>query len=477
MKKIMLIFLIAVFVVTMIGAGSGCKAQSVETTAAAETTTTAEATVAEETTVAENTEVAEQITIRVNWWGEAEAPGMSKWFKQTAEMYSKEHPNVTVEPVEIPIEDVYTSRKASVAGGDPPDIQILGRQQGLDEAAAGNMLPIDQFWSEEELSHILGPVRREESWGGHTWFVPQYMDAWLMAYNKEVFVAAGLDPENPPTNWEDFLGALRKIKAAGYTPFSMGWKDGYMGVWWLCLVGLQQLDDPSDIHDAVLGTQHFTDPKHSNCWTLFTDMLKEGLFNEDIASIGFAEGNDRFLNGKVGVVFTVQPTLVSYINNMGKDKVGAMLVPTPPNAGKLGGLMPLPTMPLLIANGKHPDIAADFLKFMHTPERINALYAMSGAMQANDQFDVNSITNETDKKIAQWAIDFPSYTYNEHYNAQIESEVWATAELLASGNITPEEAAKRIDDAAQMWRDENQDAVTRFSEIAAEWKSSADKFK
>jgi len=417
---------------------------------------------------------AEKVTIRMHWWGEAEAPGMAQWVKESAQLYGKEHPNVTIEPHEIPIEDIYLTWKAAVAAGDPPDIQNLSPQEGLDEAAAGNIVPIDEFWTEEELSHLLAPARRELSWSGRTWLVPLYMDAWLMAFNKKVFSAAGVDVQNPPQDWNGFVAALKKMKASGSIPFSIGFQDGYMGVWWACLFGYQAFDDMSDLHDAVVGKTSFTDPLHVDWWKQIETLNNQGLFNDDCGSLGFVEGNDQFMAGDTGMVFVVQPMMAAYVREMGEGTVGAMLTPEPPKPGKLAGTMPVPSMPIGLAKAsKHPQVAADFIRFMYTPERITAMYLVSGAMQASDQLNPALIKSESDKIVAQWAVDIPGPTYNWHYTPQIESEVWASTQLLAIKEITAEQAAQNMENAAAQWRADYPDSLERFKKRAAEWKQTA----
>jgi ABC-type glycerol-3-phosphate transport system substrate-binding protein len=415
---------------------------------------------------------AQQIKIRMHWWGEAEAPGMARWVQESAELYGKAHPNVLVEPHEIPIEDIYATWKAAVAAGDPPDIQNLSPQEGLDEAAAGNVVPIDQFWSEEELKHLLPPARQELSWGGHTWLVPLYMDAWLMAYNKKVFEAAGVDTKSLPESWDQFVSALQKIKASRAVPFSIGFQDGYMGVWWACLFGYQSFDSMSDLHDAVIGRTRFTDPLHASWWKQMEQLNNRGLFNDDCGSIGMTEGNDAFMRGNVGMVFVVQPMMAAYVREMGEGTVGAMLTPRPPNAGKLAGTMPVPSMPIGLAKkGKNPAVAADFIRFMYTPERITAMYLVSGAMQASDQLDPKLIKSASDKQVAEWAVKIPGPTYNWHYTPQIESEVYASSQLLATKQISADQAAARLEAAAAQWRKDNPDSLERFIKRAEEWRS------
>jgi len=412
----------------------------------------------------------EEITIIINEWGDAEAPGMNAWWEETAQLYMDMHPNVIVEPLEIPIEDIQQAWMAAVAAGDPPSIQLMGRQEGIDAATAGDILPIEDFWTEDEVNHILPSARRELGWGGKLWLVPEYMDPWHMIYNKKIFTEAGLDPEAPPETWAEFMEMGDAIVAAGYIPMSNGWLDGYMSPWWMCLVALQSLDDPSDIHQATLGEQSFADPKHADWWNILVEATDKGFFNEDQASLDFISGIDLFSTGEVAMVMVVQPMVRQYVDILGEDVVGVMKTPMPDIQGDLAGTVPIPAMPLaLAANADYPEVAADVLRFIHTADRVNALYAHSTAMQANDLFDPTLVTDPRDQLIAQWFLEAPGYCYNWHYTPQIEAVGYTLGGLIVTGEITAEEAGQMMDDAAEKWRDDNPEMVEIFRDIAEEW--------
>ena len=87
----------------------------------------------------------------------------------------------------------------------------------------------------EDLTPV--PAIEGTRWGGKTWIYPFELRMFPVVYNKELFKKAGLDAENPPTTWPDFLAALEKLKASGTTPIVLGLKDGFGGE--ITGVGLQ----------------------------------------------------------------------------------------------------------------------------------------------------------------------------------------------------------------------------------------------
>jgi raffinose/stachyose/melibiose transport system substrate-binding protein len=53
-------------------------------------------------------------------------------------------------------------------------------------------------------------------------------------YNKELFTKAGIT--TPPATWSEFLAAVKKLKAAGITPISLGEGDKWPGhFYWVYL--------------------------------------------------------------------------------------------------------------------------------------------------------------------------------------------------------------------------------------------------
>lgn len=64
---------------------------------------------------------------------------------------------------------------------------------------------------------------------GHNYYVPVGADVTLMIYNKALFEEAGLDPEDPPATWDEFLAAAEAIDAL---PARENGDDVYGTVFW-----------------------------------------------------------------------------------------------------------------------------------------------------------------------------------------------------------------------------------------------------
>ena len=90
MKKYLLIALVVVLSFSMVLMSISCKEEETAGT---------DVEVSEETEEMEesSTEELAEITVRLWFWGEDEAPGLTDWLNESAELYNEMHPNVTVE--------------------------------------------------------------------------------------------------------------------------------------------------------------------------------------------------------------------------------------------------------------------------------------------------------------------------------------------------------------------------------------------
>jgi len=444
MKKTSMLFLTVLFVVSMLFMGIGWKEKAASAKGAPE----------------------EKIKLRISFWGEDEAPGLKAWLDETGELYSEQHPNITVENTLLGIDAIYPTFLAAVASKDPPDLHMLwGGVLGLEQCWAGNVTPISDYWSEEDLSMIFPGTRGECYWNGKQWAVPLYIDPWLAAINKDVWRESGLDPDNPPTEWDDFIAALEKIKEAGFLPWAVGIKDGYYGAWFPSLMQYQYWDSTSltEYHKAIVGDQKLTDENQSGWWYAVQEIRDKGLFNDDATSITLAEGNDYFLEGKVGFVLGVQPLLAYYIKEMGEETIGVIIAPSP-GKGKLKGYLPVPAGAELYLpyNARHKEETIDFLKFMYSKERANAMHEQTGAFPGSNLLDPSVITYEQNKFIHKKMVEESCGTYNFNHPGAFEEALYSIGQIFMGGEIDAEEAARRYEDAAEKWRKNNPEQVENF---------------
>ena len=404
---------------------------------------------------------AEPVKLVVWWWGEQEAPGAQKWLDDTIAKYKEAHPNVTFETVLQSTDTLIPAFQSAAAAKQGPDIQYFwGGVWTLENAWNNALIPVDDLFSAEEKGHWINNFER--SYDGKLWGVPWYLSGNPFVYNPKLFEKAGVDPK-AVKSWDDLLAACTKLKAVGVVPISGGLKDGYLGGWLFSILARQWADSEKDFMTAALTPGAYLDPKFSEWWSRLKELQDAGCWNEDITSVDYQQGQDLFVQGKSAMIFGNDTFLAGWAKDMGWDNIGVIMMPTY-GTGKLASTYVTSAQGWGITSwAKHPKEAADFLQFMHTPERVNAWYNDTGVLPADNRLDTGLIQQPVLKQIYEWdtTVGGPNLE-NFIPSMQDEQANYAGTQLLFAGDKTPEELGKLTDDVLAKWREQNPDAVKNF---------------
>ncbi|PTO94401.1 extracellular solute-binding protein [Vibrio splendidus] len=98
-----------------------------------------------------------------------------------------------------------------MAAGDLPNLYagVFGYQPAK-YAKMGKLAYFEQFDGYQELIDRIDPVFLRKNFG-RSYYIPWSATTQLMIYNRELFLEAGLDPDQPPRTWDEFLYAAEKI--------------------------------------------------------------------------------------------------------------------------------------------------------------------------------------------------------------------------------------------------------------------------
>lgn len=139
-------------------------------------------------------------------------PAGGYYLKHTKEFLAKEfmkrHPDVTVNVEQEPEGGQLTAR---IAAGDTPDVLVgVFGYQPAKYAKDKLIVNLDKMPGSKELFNRIAPQYIQENFGGK-YYVPWNATTQMMIYNKELFRQAGLDPENPPSTFDEYLEAAKAI--------------------------------------------------------------------------------------------------------------------------------------------------------------------------------------------------------------------------------------------------------------------------
>ncbi len=404
------------------------------------------------------------------YWAESDAPGANGWIKKEVALYEKAHPKVKITIV-IQSTDTLTSAFTTAAQTHQgPDIATQwATLPVLTPAWNGASVPISDYVPAGEIKNWIGTS--ENMSGGKLWAMPQYLLGIPFVWNKAMFKKAGLNPNRGPRTWAEFMADCAKLKAAGFTPFGMGNKDGYGGAWFFSLIGKQQLDSIDELKAAMIGKAKFSDPKFSAFYQLLADMKKKGYLNSDVASIAFDQGLQLFERKKVAMSWVTDGHVAAASKALGGIKaMGAGPIPVW-GKGKLATSYDTTqsSSAFITSWSKHPRAAAQFLTFLHSQQALRAWYKATGVFPADRRFPAKLVTDPIAK--IQLKLDLsPVSVWPENFvPPQVDGNAdLAAGELITSGSGSPADAVALWERELKKWKSQHPDEFRAYSK----WVSS-----
>ncbi len=135
----------------------------------------------------------------------------SEAFKKVAEAFMKANPNIEVKVLDGADEAKILT---AISGGTPPDVAILPEAEPIAQwAQSGAIEPIDSYLQSAsfDVKTVAPAALALGKWKGKQYALPFMADAWALYYNKDLFKAANLDPEKPPTTIEELNALAAKL--------------------------------------------------------------------------------------------------------------------------------------------------------------------------------------------------------------------------------------------------------------------------
>jgi raffinose/stachyose/melibiose transport system substrate-binding protein len=386
------------------------------------------------------------------WWlGNQEVPGIEKWMAQTIAKYHALHPNITVKTVVESTNTWTQTQKTACKGGSGPDVWYnWAGTWSLEQVWTGCTVPNETVLSSSDLA----PVKNisETRWGGKTWLYPLYRFVYPVVYNAALFKKANLDPSKPPTTAAEFLAACQKLKAAGITPVALGLKDGFGGeILGSATFQKQLYSNYNDLVKMVVNG-NFT----SSTWKSWIQRVVDlkPCFNNDVNSITFGDGLGRFQSGKSAMVFGtpgVQATIADMVK--AKKQIGVMRPPVFGKGRYANSLVNTGNGFQVTSWSTNKEVAGNFLAYMHTPERLAALYAQTGNFPADDRWNPAQAKRPTDRQMLSWLkeknVNYPANYYPTDLDVNGNFVVF---QGLLGGKMTVDDAAKTYQSVITKWR-------------------------
>jgi sn-glycerol 3-phosphate transport system substrate-binding protein len=266
---------------------------------------------------------------------------IAKFIDEFATDFSKEYPGIKVTPIYAgSYQDTIVKALTANKSGTPPVTSVLLSTDMftlIDEEA---IVPIDNFIKTADDKAWLGSFYKgfmaNSQSGGKTWGVPFQRSTIVQYYNKDLFKAAGLDPNKPPTTWAELAEFAKKltVKDASGKVTQYGVQIPSSGFPYWLFQALAIENDVVMANDAGNAVK-FDDPRVIEALQYWIDLTKQGSHPAGIVEWGTTPKD--FFEKKVAIMWTTTGNLTNVRTNAKFDFGVAMLPANKRKGSPTGG--------------------------------------------------------------------------------------------------------------------------------------------
>jgi arabinogalactan oligomer/maltooligosaccharide transport system substrate-binding protein len=333
------------------------------------------------------------LSAELTWWDTSDPDNEAPAYDELIKKFNEEYPDVTIKHEIVPFDQTQNKFKtAAEADSGAPDILRAEVAWTPEFASLGYLYALDGTAALE--NNFLETPLSSNVFDGKTYGVPQVTDTLGLMYNKALFEKAGLDPEAPPTTWDEVRDAAKALKSkAGVDGLYIN-SGGYFLLPFLYGEG-------ADLVDTEAQTITVNSPEAVKGIETAQSLVEDGSAVKPTANDPYGTMMTLFKEQKVGMIIN-GPWEVAAISDDpkfgGLENLGVAPVP----AGSAGQGAPVGGHNYVVYSGMDDtkaEAAAAFIAFMSSAESEAFIADELGLLPGNaDAYDM--VTNE---RVALWA--------------------------------------------------------------------------
>lgn len=402
----------------------------------------------------------EDVTLTFTYKQSASNDPLEKWLadKDVIGRFEAENPGVKIELVPISSsEGDYATLLALQLSSDrtAPNIFMEDTYMTATDAATGYLACLDDYladWDDYD-NYMDGTKEAVKGTDGKSYGIPISTDSRGIFYNMEVLNKAGVETPWQPKTWDDVLDTARKIKESGQDAAPLylivGSSNGEgvsMQTFEMLLYGTG--DQMYENNKWLVGSQSLTDTFKF----IDTVYVEEDLgvdLDVALATDALSQVQQGMANGTVGMMLTVCTSAGAWASTGTypvddvESKIGFAAMPT-----QNGGDPATVTMSggwswAISEYCENKDLAFKFLAFCGNQE--NATYRSLYDGRMSPRLDSTDIEEYAGRAYIDETTAYMENAYvrpkSESY-AMVSTQIQTIVEELASGSLTPEQAAE-----------------------------------
>jgi raffinose/stachyose/melibiose transport system substrate-binding protein len=237
------------------------------------------------------------VTLKFYHWIGADAGPV---IQQIDQKFEAENPNIKIEFTTAPTDQYQTVIKTRLASGDVPDVfgVFPGAWLATYGAKPGYLVDLS---NEPWAANLNAGAKGVSTYNGKVYALPMSQNVIGVVYRKDLFAKAGV---TVPTNWDDFLAACQKLKAAGITPLALGIKDQWVDQlipYAMAPTAIYSTDQTFDA-DMFAGKATFDSSPWKQMMQDYLSLNQQGFFNSGPLGTTYQQTQDLITTGKAAMV-------------------------------------------------------------------------------------------------------------------------------------------------------------------------------
>jgi multiple sugar transport system substrate-binding protein len=377
--------------------------------------------------------------IVITWWNGFTGPDRPA-VEALVEQFNSSQDRIRVDMTITPWDSLMQTLLSSMSAGEGPDLIGVNFAHIPRFAEAGVIADLSAAWQE---GGELDPANFPESlvnlmqYDGKFYAAPVNFATLMLYYNKDMFAAAGLDPETPPATLDEWVEAIRTLTRDGQYGIALGERQTIPN--WPILLWMNGGDVVSEGESALAS------PETLEALNLWGGLVRD----EGVSPIGLtgAEADQLFMSQRAAMGVT-GPWMVNGFTEAG---INFDVAPLPVGPG--GPVTLADSVVFMVGSSSdeaHQAAAIEFIEFWNSRESQLYWSQQTGFPPARlDLSDDPELfeANEWAAKFASVVPDSRFYLPGETNFTQIDNDIFIPmVQTITQGVASVEDAARAADE-------------------------------
>ncbi len=383
-----------------------------------------------------------------------DTPAWKQLYTDTIAAYNAANPDVTVE-IEYMEDEAFKQKLPTLLQSDAaPDI-FFSWSGGVfyEQARQGFLRPITALVGDDWRAEASAGGLAALSYEGENYGAPEASQNVALWYNKEMAAKAGVDPTEIET-WDDFLDQVKTAKAAGVTPIIVGGQDKWTLHFYYSMLALRVMGGEGIFASSRGENGGFDNEDWVRVGEEYLRLIELEPFQEGYLGVKYDQATGLWGDG--GGVFHLMgdwdlgaQRAASSGGGLSNDQLGIIPFPTV-EGGRGAATETFGGASGFVVTKNAPDEAVEFLRYFLGPEP-QAMAAKAGVYIPTAPAAAPLVDDSILKQFAAigGGSTFHQLFLDQALGADLGGAVNDVSAQLATGDITPKEAAEILEETRQ----------------------------